>query len=233
VTGLLIIGALLSSTPRACVHGVGEARPRVTLAEQRLVKRVIEQVVSASGAHPDLGKLLTLVAERESSWQLGVVHRLPADLDGSRAAWRHTRALYEGNAWAADASRWQTYGLFGMNSSYFTVVWDRAADPRILCDAVVDVLVYRRALVRALRRLSAPVECDGEMVRVAPTWAALHGAVSGGRRCPTEQRDFYKRARRAKLDADRVVTLADLGHEPEAKSQDELVRTLWGRIETR
>jgi len=233
VTGLLIIGALLSSTPRPCVHWVGEARPRVTFAEQRLVKRVIEQVVSASGAHPDLGKLLTLVAERESSWQLGVVHRLPADLDGSRAAWRHTRALYEGNAWAADASRWQTYGLFGMNSSYFTVVWDRAADPRILCDAVVDVLVYQRALVRALRRLSAPVECDGEMVRVAPTWAALHGAVSGGRRCPTEQRDFHKRARRAKLDADRVVTLADLGHEPKAMSQDDLVHTLWGRIETR
>ena len=105
MTGLLIIGALLSSTPRPCVHGVGEARPRVTLAEQRLVKRVIEQVVSASGAHPDLVKLLTLIAERESSWQLGVVHRLPADLDGSRAAWRHTRTLYEGNAWAADASR--------------------------------------------------------------------------------------------------------------------------------
>lgn len=233
MTGLLIIGALLSSTPRACVHGVDAARPRVTLGEQRLVKLVIEQVVDAMGAHPDLAKLLTLVAERESSWQLGVVHRLPADLDGSLAAWKHTRSLYVGNAWVADSARWQTYGLFGMNSSYFTVVWDRAADPTILCDAVVDVLVYRRALVRALRRLASPVECDGQMVRVRPTWAALHGAVSGGRRCPTEQRDFHKRARRVKLDADRVVELADLGHEPVAATQDELVRALWRRIEAR
>lgn len=230
----VILAALASAAPHPCVHRADEPRPRVTRSEQRLVKRVIGHVVHRVEGSDDLGKLLLLVAERESSWQPGVVHRLPEDLEASLSAWRFTRRLYEGNSVADDAEVWQTYGLFGMNSSYFTVLWDKDADPRVLCDAVVDVLVYRRALTRALRKLSTPILCDGIRVKVAPTWAALHAAVSGGRMCPQDETRFRRRAARRGLDADSVVTVGDLGHEPVsaagAWSQTEMLRGLWAEL---
>ncbi len=138
LTSMILRAAALLAEPSPCVHDLATPRPQLTRAEQEETKRVIRAVVADLGGSKDFAAVLVLVASRESSLQRGLVHRLPLDLDGSTAAWRHTRGLYEGNQWAADASRWQTYGLFGMNSNYFTQVWDRAADPRVLCDAVVD-----------------------------------------------------------------------------------------------
>ena len=83
---------------------------------------------------------------------------------------------YPDNPFAEDSSLWQTYGLFGMNSNYFTMLWSKQSDPRVLCDPVVDVLVYRRAALRALRKLNGTIRCknaDGETYdfRTTPTWA--------------------------------------------------------------
>lgn len=232
---LWLVASLAQAVPHPCVHRPDQRRPRVTAGEQRLTRRLIAHVVDRAGGSDDLVRLLTMVAEREASWQLGLVHQLPEDVSGSRSAWAHTRRLYTGNPLAEDASVWLTYGLFGMNSNYFTVLWDRTADPRALCDAVVDVLVYRRALVRALRRLASPVRCDGKPVIVRPTWAALHAAVSGGRICPKDEGRMRRRATRFGLDADRLVKPADLGHEPlapdgETWSQDAMLRGLWAEL---
>lgn len=229
--GVLLLMQVATSLPRTCVHTVDEPRPRVTPAEQQLTRRVIAATVQHVGGSRDLERLLLLVAERESSLQPGLVHRLPQDLAASYRAFRHTREMYAGNAWVSDTRRWQTIGLFGMNSNYFTILWDRTADPHVLCDAVVDVLVYRRALVRALHAFARPVMCNGIEMQIAPTWATLHGAVSGGRRCPTPAPDLRHRARRHALNVDRVVTPSDLGREPrEGVDRLDTLRAIWADV---
>lgn len=195
--------------PMPCAHALDAPRPAFSRAEQVRTARLIRAVVDATGGSDTFADVLVLVAQRESSLQPGLVHRLPADTQGSAAAWRHTRGLYEGNPFAGDAERWQTYGLFGMNSNYFTQVWDKAADPRILCDAVVDVLVYQRAAQRVLAKMARTGTC-------APTWANIHAAVSGGKMCPPPARlaDFRRRAARAGIDPEHVATPADIGRGP-------------------
>jgi len=204
--------------PDPCSHALDAPRPRLSRAEQIRTARLIRAVVDETGGSDVFADVLVLVAKRESSLQPGLVHRLPADTRGSAAAWRHTRGLYEGNPFAADAERWQTYGLFGMNSNYFTQVWGRMADPRVLCDAVVDVLVYQRAAQRIAAKLRRTGAC-------APTWANVHAGVSGGKLCPPEARlaDFRRRAARAGVDPEQIVTPADLGRSP-GRDEQEAVR---------
>lgn len=201
--------------PAPCAHALDTPRPRLSRAEQIRTARLIRAVVDETGGSDTFADVLVLVAQRESSLQPGLVHRLPADTRGSAAAWRHTRGLYDGNPFAADAERWQTYGLFGMNSNYFTQVWDRTADPQVLCDAVVDVLVYQRAAQRIAAKLRRTGAC-------AATWANVHAGVSGGKLCPPEARlaDFRRRASKAGIDPDRLVTAADLGRSPTPDEQE-------------
>jgi len=200
--------------PAPCAHALDAPRPRLSRAEQIRTARLIRAVVDETGGSDTFADVLVLVAKRESSLQPGLVHRLPADTRGSAAAWRHTRGLYEGNPFAADAERWQTYGLFGMNSNYFTQVWDREADPQALCDAVVDVLVYQRAAQRVLAKMVRTGAC-------APTWANIHAAVSGGKLCPPPARlaDFRRRASKAGIDPEHVATPADIGRGPSKAEQ--------------
>lgn len=231
---LLTLLVALALGPRGCVHGLAEPRPRVTVDGQAHTEAVLAHVVHQLGASQDFHRFLHLVATRESSLQQGLIHRLPDDLVAAASAYRRTHVLYTNNAFRADPRLWQTYGLFGMNSNYFVQVWDPSAHPRVLCDAVVDVLVYRRAAVRALRRAGQTVTCQDEhgqpfYFTIPPTWAAIHRIVSGGKVCPSEGLDarFARRARRAGLDPDQRVTLAMLGAEPEAATQCELVAALW------
>lgn len=204
ISALLLLAAL--AKPATCVHNLDTERPTLTAAEQDETRRIIRAVVAEVGGSRDFAKFLVLVAQRESSLQRGLVHRLAPDVEGSAAAWRRTRDLYPGNPWADDASRWQTFGLFGMNSNYFTRVWDATSDPEILCDAVVDVLVYQRAAARIVAKLRRSGAC-------APTWANVHAAVSSGKLCPGASRvaNFRRRAMRAGLDPSDIVTGADLG----------------------
>lgn len=177
--------AVSNLLPRACVHGVADRRPKLTRNEQVRTHRVIAHVAKRLKASDEFHKLLQLVAARESSLQQGLVHRLSPDLEGSYSAWRKMQKTYEGNPHAADPSLWQTYGLFGMNSNYFTLVWDKGADPRVLCDAIVDVLVYRRAAARMIRKAGGNIVCKDEHGKpfnytTKATWETVHRAVSGG-----------------------------------------------------
>ena len=218
--------------PHPCVHTADERRPAFSHDEQAETERILAHAAEQLHLGADFHRLLHLVATRESSLQQGLVHRL--DLDASAAAYRKTRALYHGHPLKREQEVWQTYGLFGMNSNYFTIVWDRQADPRELCDAFVDVLAYRRAAVNYLSKVATggTARCPDDSgtvqaVRLRPTWEALHRAVSGGSLCPRERdQDFRQRARRHGLDPDGVVTLSQLGHEPPG-SRLEKVAVLW------
>ncbi|MCY1053831.1 hypothetical protein [Nannocystis sp. SCPEA4] len=237
--------------PHQCIHGVDEQRPRLTRNEQKRTYAVLAHVVKRLKASDDFLKLLQLVAARESSLQQGLVHRLSPDLEASLAAWRKTANLYEGNPHHAEPDHWQTYGLFGMNSNYFTQVWDNQADPRVLCDAIVDILVYRRAVVRVIRKAGSAIECTDAQGRrfqhtTRATWETVHRAVSGGKLCPSKSENVaaimgkYFRGRAAKfgLDPDKPVTTKMLGVEPTRAldgstwaDQEAVVMGLWAELE--
>lgn len=245
---IVVVVAWLHSAPfiaRPCVHGLHENAPRFSASHQAKTRRLIDFVVRRLGAHEDFRKLLHLVAARESSYQQGLVHHLPRDLEASAASFPRTRRFYAGNPYSSDPTVWQTYGLFGMNSNYFTLVWDKTADPRILCDAIVDVLVYRRSAARMLRKVGGTIVCKDEQGKpfnytTKPTWQAIHRAVSGGNLCPSKHeetaatmRKFFRgRAARVGLDPDGLVSAGMLGDEPrESEDQKQLVMALWREFE--
>lgn len=219
LTAFILLSAL--GRPAACVNDLDTPRPALTLAEQTRTRRLIERSVASLGGSPTFAAFLVLVATRESSLQQGLVHRLAQDVGGSRSAFLSTRKLYQGSPFAGAAERWQTMGLFGMNASYFTVLWDRMADPMVLCDAVVDVMVYQRAAGRALAKMLRTGAC-------APTWATVHAAVSSGVFCPEPERmaDFRRRARKAGINPDAPVTAAALGRSPAPDEQDAVAARL-------
>ncbi|MCA9657119.1 MAG: hypothetical protein KC486_02140 [Myxococcales bacterium] len=238
--------------PKTCVHSLDEKRPRITKSSQERTKLVIRHVAKRLGIHNDFRKLLALIALRESSYQAGLVHRLSPDLNASYVSWRKMSKRYEDNPFADDPTVWQTYGLFGMNSNYFTLLWDKSADPRVLCDPIIDLLLYRRAAVRALRKInSGAIRCkdaSGESfdITLEPTWFNIHRAVSGGKICPSKHEDraatmrkyFVARATRSGIDPDAVVTMKMLGKEPTESEegdawddQERMVMGLWEEIE--
>lgn len=217
----MLVIRLLFSPAHPCIHELDGRRPRVTHTDQAHTERVLAHVIDRLGASRDFHQLLHLVATREASLHQGLVHRLPADVEASSDAFNATHRLYPRNPYRADKSAWQTYGLFGMNSNYYTVAWSSTADPHVLCDPIVDVLVYRRAAANILRRAGKPIRCvdaGGEAFkyRPDPTWATIHRTISRGSLCPGDDSDFRRAARRRGVDPDRVVTLRDLGAEPAA-----------------
>lgn len=237
--------------PRQCIHGVAEKRPKLTRNEQKRTYAVLAHVVKRLKASDEFHKLLQLVAMRESSLQQGLVHRLSADLEASVSAWKKTAKLYEGNPHYADAANWQTYGLFGMNSNYFTLVWDNQASPQVLCDAIVDILVYRRAVARVVRKAGGVIKCVDDQGKTfdyttKATWETVHRAVSGGKLCPSKSENlasimgkyFRGRATRIGLNPDKEVTLKALGTEPTKgldgaawSDQETMVMGLWAELD--
>ena len=210
---LISLLVALLTPDHACVHTVNTPRPLLTRKEQAATRDLILRVVKDRRGAPAFAALLVLVASRESSLQRGLVHRLAQDLAGSFSAWRKMQTSYVDNAHAADAEKWQTYGLFGMNSNYFTLLWDKTADPRVLCDAVVDVLVYQRAALRTLVKIQKTGRC-------APTWENIHAGVSGGKLCPDrDETDFRRRAAIVGLNPDAEVRAEDLGRPVEPAQQ--------------
>lgn len=246
------VAAVKGFLPKQCVHDVTSKRPKLTRQEQQRTTKVIAHVLKRLKASDDFHKLIQLVSARESSLQQGLVHRLSPDLEGSYSAWRKMQKTYEGNPHAKDPAVWQTYGLMGMNSNYFTLVWDKQADPRVLCDAIVDVLVYRRSAARMLRKVSGnTIVCKDEKGRpydytTKATWQTLHRAVSGGKLCPSKheetaammQKFFRGRAARFGLDPDKPVNAKMLGLEPDKgldgekwETQEEMVMGLWSEFD--
>ncbi|MCA9713263.1 MAG: hypothetical protein H6713_21395 [Myxococcales bacterium] len=245
------LAAALDFEYRECVHALDSKRPKLTKETQQRTKDIIAHVHKRMKASRGFRKLLMLVALREASYQSGLVHRLQPDIEGSHSAWRKMKDRYPDNPYAEDPNLWQTYGLFGMNSNYFTMLWSKQADPRVLCDPIVDVLVYRRAAERALRKLNGTIKCknaDGETYdfRTTPTWATIHRAVNGGKLCPSKHENqaaimrkyFNARAIKKGLDADERVTSKMLGVEPDRgldgevwETQEEMVMGLWEEFE--
>jgi len=243
--------AVQNFVPRQCVHEVTADRPKLTRNEQQRTQRIVAHVARRLKASDEFTKLLHMVAMRESSMQQGLIHRLSPDLQGSYAAWRKMQTTYEGNPHAEDPEKWQTYGLFGMNSNYFTLLWDKTADPRVLCDAVVDVLVYRRAAIRMLKKAGGNIVCKDENGKpydytTRVTWETVHRAVSGGKLCPgkheataaTLKQYFRDRARKVGIDPERTVTLKMLGVEPSKgadgtpwATQEAMAVGLWSEID--
>jgi hypothetical protein len=209
---------------------------------QARMRAVIDAVVADVGASRDVAKLLKMVALRESSLigptqpgdRLGVVHRACwerkvrkegkivviqdcPDRESSYAAWEKAirAGQYANNPAIRQDGRWQTYGLYGMNSAIWTKIWDEAAPPEVLCDPVVATYAYLRCARHAVRQLEGTRMCpeyddrgeldhrgrrrgvyrrvDGEYVRAPaepdPTLRAVHRAVSGGKLCPAWDQD--------------------------------------------
>lgn len=197
-----------------CSHSIDEPRPRLTREHQAETAAIIRAVVRETGGAEDFADLLVLVAARESSLQRGLVHRLPADVEANASAWRRLAPLYQGSPAATDPALWQGYGLFGMNAPIFLQVYSRTADPRALCDAVVDVLVYRTAAERVLRRAGKTIRCPGGPHRLRGTWLEVHNAVSGGTLCPRDDADLRRRAARAQIDLDTPIMIRAVGRAP-------------------
>lgn len=228
---LSLILSLLAGLGEPCAHTLDQPRPAFSAEHQRSTVALIQTTVAGLGGSADFARFLELVARRESTLQRGLVHRLPTDLDGAAAAWARLAPVYHraGNPVAADPQLWASYGLFGMNSPLFTMVWSPTSDPRVLCDSVVDVVVYRRAAARVLARAGKTVPCKGGGSHtLAGTWTEIHGAVSGGSLCPRPQdADFRRRAARVGLDPDARVRARDLGAEP--ADQAGFVRATWAK----
>jgi hypothetical protein len=211
---LALLVALTLPRFSPCAHALDQPRPRLTREHQAETAAIIRAVVRETGAADDFGDLLVLVAARESSLQRGLVHRLPADVEANARAWRRLAPVYQSNPAAAEPALWQGYGLFGMNAPIFLQLWSRTADPRALCDAVVDVLVYRTAAERVLRRAGKTIDCPGGRHVLRGTWLEVHGAVSGGSLCPRDDADLRRRAARVKLDLDTPLMIRAVGRAP-------------------
>lgn len=205
---MLVIAALLALSPGyydPCAHGPDEPAPVYAAGHRDETRRIIRDAVAELGGSPALERYLVAVAVHESGLRRGLVHRLPADVAGARAAWRNRRAALRraGNPWADEPDAWLTYGLFGATSAYFAehVPGD---DPRLLCDAWSSIVAYvgrARALLPKLRRCHA-----------RPTWGHLYAAIQLGRPCGRGRRgDFHKLVRAHKIDPMGEVRGRDLG----------------------
>lgn len=222
-----LLVALTLSRPSLCSHGLDEPRPRLTREHQAETAAIIRAVVSETGGSADFADLLVLVAARESSLQRGLVHRLPADIEANARAWRRLSPLYKDSPAVSDPALWQGYGLFGMNSPIYLQVWSRTADPRALCDAVVDVLVYRTAAERVLKKAGKAIDCPGGRHVLRGTWLEVHGAVSGGTLCPRPAADLRRRAGRQGLDVDTPIPARAVGRAPADPGR--FVADFWAR----
>ena len=224
-----------------------KSRPRFRRKEQRRTKQLLRHFQRTVGASSDMFKLTALAAMRETSMQgsqsrfdgQGVIHRLNPDVEGAYRAWRRLAKRYADNPQYDDVELWYGgAGVFGMNRALWLSVFDKTANPAVLCDTVVDLVVLYRAAYYKLRKLRGPIRCKGEMVRVRPTWRNLHRALFAGKLCPANgpnaeyyQRAFGRRAARVGLDPDAEVDFKDIGKSPGGMTRYELVAHVWETFE--
>lgn len=212
---------------KKCVHEVGAPRPKFSEDEQRRTRRIIRLTAAELGLGPSVVGLLEVAAAREASYQAGLRHTLPQDRDAALGAFKRLSGLYQeaGNPWTSLPERWGTFGLFGQISSLYLQRWDVTADPEVLCDPVVDIVVYVGVLRRAFR---SKHPCQ------KGTLTDLHRLASQGKMCPEGDRDqkFERRARRHGLDPATRIKESDLGRLPRTLVEKEaLVRRVWQRVE--
>lgn len=183
---LAALFALLTASSHGyepCAHAPGQPPPPVELASQEQARADIEAAVADIGGSPAFARYLVAVATRESSLRPGVIHT--RDADASAAAYRHRRKAHRaaGNPHADRPELWLTYGLFGLNSNYYSRALHPHADPRQLCSTRVSVATYARAAQGVLRRLRSTCRIT------SPTWGDIHRAIQGGDLCPDGGRE--------------------------------------------
>lgn len=183
-----------------CSHRPDEPGPPRDPVQQEAARADIRAVVAELGGSEAFASYLIAVATRESSLRPGVIH--VGDADAYTAAYKHKRRAHEraGNPFADRPELWLSYGLFGLNSNYYTRLLHPHADPRQLCSVRVSIATYARAAQGVLRRL--PRACG---VRL-PTWADVHRAIQGGDLCPDGGRERIPSAIAAAR-----VRMADVG----------------------
>ena len=161
-----------------------------------------------------LARLLSMVAQRETTMRRWKRHRLNGDIRENRIAWQRTARDY-GHAYVSRKTRtrklpvrdvvfkptgsshfrqrwrWQYgLGLYGMIAAYHTRSWDPMAPPEVLCRDVEATEAYLRAARSGWRKLTGGIDCDGEPgrewhgVNGSPTVYDVHRYASGGKLCP-------------------------------------------------
>lgn len=212
---------------KKCIHEPSSPRPKFSEGDQRRTRRIIRLAAAELGIGSSVEGLLEVAAARETSYQAGLRHLLPQDRDAALGAFERLAPLYRaaGNPWTGMPERWGTLGLFGQISALYLQRWDLQADPEVLCDPVVDIVIYVSVLRRALRS-NHPCQRG--------TLTDLHRLASQGKMCPVGDRDqkFERRARRHGLDPRAKIKESDLGRIPHTlKEKEALVRRVWQRVE--
>jgi hypothetical protein len=187
---------------------------------------------------------LSVLIQRESSWQPHAVHRLRADRRANVKAWTKLSATYVGSPAHDEPSRWSAgLGYFGANPAYQLARWDATAEPETLCGEVEAVLVHLRAARDRWRRLDGGVNCEGVEHHGTdydgrPSWYDISQANSGSNACPAEdgraldvRRGFEQRSEKAELDPYGPVSLSMLGNDVAKGSQDAFAEAMRERMD--
>lgn len=202
----IIYSLWILTNPSPCIHELKEERPQVTEEEQKNTRNLIKNTCEILEFDENFCKLLLLVSEREANNQSGIYHQLIQDLKASKAAWvrLHNSWRYETNPHAQHAPLWQTFGLFGMNSNYYIYLWSDDANPEIMCDPVVDIMMYQLKARETFKKIK---KCHNKA-----DWEKVHSAVNGGQPCNKKpSRDFRRRAKKLNLKYKEKVDINDFG----------------------
>lgn len=141
-------------------------------------------------------RMLHKVARRESNNMWWVPHFHSTDVKGAQRALRRNRRAYADNVFKNDFERWQTVGLFGLNSANFVLKiqdGNPEFDPLWLSMPYYSIKAWYRAAKAAEAKLrSGRLACSQ---RRTVYWSDVHRAVNGGSLCPRtgKKHDWMKR----------------------------------------
>lgn len=204
--------------PRKCVRpwwskkekvcAIDYSGPRKRKGNAKQVQQIVEAQCSGSCNAEELGKLIALVAMRESTMRPWKRHLLGGDVRAGIKNWKKQYAkLSSTNRHYSQMERWGGNGLLGQQAVTFAPLWDETAPPEILCRAPIAIATYLHcARVTHRKQMS---------MGITPTWETLHASCSGGKVRPKgPSPDFRRRAAKLDLDPDQHVPYRWLGVSP-------------------
>lgn len=203
----------------------------------------------------ELTKYLWLVYLRETTAQPWKRHKLEVDLAANKSSWFRKAESYgwgvskDGNKmWRIQGTeqnphfksrhRWQAgLGPYGQNAALWTRAWDPKAPPEILCREIEATEAYLRRARRVVSALKSGIDCDHDGTKEfhpKPTWEFVHHGTSVGKICSAKTSDkFRRRAKRAGIDADRVVSVDMLGKPIDKETQNQIAKDVYTLLEER
>ena len=192
-----------SKIEKVCAIPYSERPKREAIRED--VQRIVTAQCTGRCNAEELGKLIRLVAMRETTMRPWKRHLLDGDVREGEKNWlKKYKTMAPRNRHYADMLRWGGNGLLGQQAVTFAVQWDPQAPPEILCRPTVAVATYLNCTRVTHRKQSS--------LGITPTWETLHASCSGGKVRPKgPSEDFRKRARRIGLDPEQPVRMEWLG----------------------